>query len=190
MKLKALLLAVLVAGFGASFALADDGGTDGTTTAVASKPSKPSGHGDCRRIELRGTLASATGTSFVLDVQKANDAGAALVGKQATVAVAAKALVRWESVGTFAGPAAGDQVKVLAAQCSATGNVLTAFVVQAHVPRGAAADKTAAPAKAAPADKAKLAQSKPKPEAAHGKPQKPGGDDSGESKTEAVSSQK
>jgi hypothetical protein len=171
MKLKALLLAVLVAGVGASFALADDGGAGGTTTTTT--PAKLSGHRDCRRIELRGTLASTSGTSFAVDVEKANNAGAALEGTQATVAVAAKARVRWEGVGTFAGPATGDRVKVVAAQCSATGNVLTAFVVDVRVAAGPAADKKGAPARAVPTDKAKADKSGRR-------------DDSGESKTESV----
>src|SRR5215467_97117 len=61
MKLKALVLAVFVAGFGASFALADDGGsgtspTGSTTTATTTTGEKPGR--DCRRAELRGALVS------------------------------------------------------------------------------------------------------------------------------------
>jgi hypothetical protein len=131
MKLKALVLTLFVAGFGASFALAEDGGSGSTTsTSTTTTAGK-----DCRKLELKGTLASGSGTSFVMNVVKANKAGDALEGKPATIAVDAKTRVRWEGVGTFAGPNAGDRLNVLAVQCTSTGDALVARKVDARPPK-------------------------------------------------------
>jgi hypothetical protein len=139
MKLKALVLALFVAGLGASFALAEDGGSGSTTstsTTTTGTTTKKEEHGkDCRKLELKGTLASASGTSFVMNVVKANKAGDALEGKPATIAVDAKTRVRWEGVGTFAGPNTGDRLNVLAVQCTATGDALVARKVDARPPK-------------------------------------------------------
>jgi hypothetical protein len=133
-QLKALVLALFVAGFGASFALAEDGGS-GSTTSTSTTTTKEEHLKDCRKLELKGTLASASGSSFVMNVVKANKAGDALEGKPATVAVDAKTRVRWEGVGTFAGPNAGDRLNVLAVQCTSTGGALTARKVDARPPK-------------------------------------------------------
>jgi hypothetical protein len=140
MKLKALLLAVLVAGLGASFALADDGGTAGTTasTSTGTTPQR-----DCRRVELKGTFVSAAASSFVVDVAQASHAAKTLRGTKATVAVDAGTRVRWESVGSLAGPQAGDRVHVLARQCASAQDALVAVRVDA---RPAKADRAAAKA--------------------------------------------
>jgi hypothetical protein len=71
-----------------------------------------------------------------MNVVKANKAGDALEGKPATVAVDAKTRVRWEGVGTFAGPNTGDRLKVLAVQCTSTGGALVARKVDARPPKG------------------------------------------------------
>jgi hypothetical protein len=134
MKLKALVLTLFVAGFGASFALAEDGGS-GSTTTTGTTTTKEGHAKDCRKLELKGTLASASGTSFVMNVVKANKAGDALEGKPATIAVDAKTRVRWEGVGTFAGPNTGDRLNVLAVQCTATGDALVARKVDARPPK-------------------------------------------------------
>jgi hypothetical protein len=134
MKLKALVLALFVAGLGASFALAEDGGS-GSTTSTATTTTKEEHGKDCRKLELKGTLASASGTSFVMNVVKANHAGDALEGKPVTVAVDPKTRVRWEGVGTFAGPNPGDRLNVLAVQCTSTGDALTARKVDARPPK-------------------------------------------------------
>ena len=137
MKLKALVLVLFVAGFGASFALAEDGGSGSTSTSTTTTgTTTKEEHGkDCRKLELKGTLASASGSSFVMNVVKANKAGDALEGKPATVAVDAKTRVRWEGVGTFAGPNTGDRLNVLAVQCTSTGDALTARKVDARPPK-------------------------------------------------------
>jgi hypothetical protein len=98
MKLKALLLALFVAGLTASFALADDGhgkgdkgkSEDRTTSVRRSEDTK----GDrattarCRpsvEVELRGTVAAApTASSLVVLVTRGGAEGASLAGKQLT----------------------------------------------------------------------------------------------------------
>jgi hypothetical protein len=136
MKLKALVLTLFVAGFGASFALAEDGGSGSTTSTSTTGTTTTKEHGkDCRKLELKGTLASASGSSFVMNVVKANKAGDALEGTPATIAVDAKTRVRWEGVGTFAGPNTGDRLNVLAVQCTATGDALVARKVDARPPK-------------------------------------------------------
>jgi hypothetical protein len=131
MKLKALMLALLVAGACSSFALAEDGPGTGTTTAK---------NGDCRRLELRGSLVAVAGNTFTMSVTKANHGAGALVGTTATLTVDAKTRVKWEGRGLVTGPNAGDRLRVLATQCAATPTTLTAKKVDAATPRG---DKTA-----------------------------------------------
>lgn len=138
MKVKALVLALFVAGIGASFALAEDGGSGSTTstsTTTTGTTSKEDHGKDCRKLELKGTLASSSGTSFVMNVVKASKAGDALEGTPTTIAVDAKTRVRWEGVGTFAGPNAGDRLNVLAVRCTSTGDALVARKVDARPPK-------------------------------------------------------
>jgi hypothetical protein len=134
MKLKALVLAVFVAGIGASFALADDGGrgttTTGTTTTAATattttttttgeKPGR-----DCRRAELRGTLVSLSGSSLVVDVTRARKPSASL-GTQLTLTLDARTRVTFRGLGRFT-PQTGDRVRALVARCASTGTALVA----------------------------------------------------------------
>jgi hypothetical protein len=149
MKLKALLLACAVAGAGASFALADDGHGkhhESTTTTGSSSTSTNNESttttttpADCRRVELRGKLASVSAASFTLDVTKANDAGQALVGHTATVAVVPETRVDWSGSGTLTGPNVGDEAKVRALSCTTAGT-LTARSVSARGPKAAGHD--------------------------------------------------
>jgi hypothetical protein len=140
MKLKALLLALLVAGLGSSFALADDGhGEKGSSTgtgtnATTTRSEEPKGDkgGDCRKLELKGTLASVAGATFTINVTKANEGGSALQGKPATLTVDAKTRVKWEGTGSLTGPNAGDRLSVVATQCKATPTLLTAVKVDAR----------------------------------------------------------
>jgi len=151
MKLKALLLALAVAGAGSSFALAEDGHggghggdqhrsstTTSTTTSAAgvttttSTTTTPS---NCSRLQLRGTLASVSASSFTLAVSGANDAGQSLVGQTVAIGVDANTSVEWEGIGTLIGPNVGDQARVKALSCpGATGTTttLTARSVRAH----------------------------------------------------------
>ena len=148
MKLKALFLALAVAGAGSSFALADDGhggggGHDGdhhrsstttttATTTTATTTTTPTG---CLRVELRGTLASVSATSFTLTVKQADEADQALVGQTATIAVDASTRVEWEGQGTLTGPNVGDQARVKAFSCpgsTAGTTTLTAKSVRAN----------------------------------------------------------
>ena len=151
MKLKALLLAIAVAGFTASFALADDGGHGGhhkrsehatttmTTTAAANA---------CAEVELRGTLGTVAPNSFTLTVAKqaneqdeddnddddnANNAPAVpnLVGQTVTIAVGADTRVSFKAMGALRGPATGDTAKVKALACG-TPITLTAKSVKAQ----------------------------------------------------------
>jgi hypothetical protein len=151
MKLKALLLACAVAGAFASFALADDGHhgkhhehgtttsatTTGTTTNVTT--TNPA---NCTRVELRGTLASVSPTSFTLTVTKAegdnddNGSGSATpaVGSTVTIAVDANTRVQWQGSGTLTGPNVGDSARVKARSCGSPAT-LTAQRVKANGPR-------------------------------------------------------
>jgi hypothetical protein len=156
MKLKALLLALAVAGVSSSFALAEDGhggGHDGdqhrsstttttatapstttttTTTATATDATTPA---NCGRLELRGTLASVSPTSFTLVVRRTSDAGRLLVGQTVAIGVDAKTRVEWEGSGTLIGPNVGDQARVKALSCPGTtagSTTLTARSVRAH----------------------------------------------------------
>jgi hypothetical protein len=97
MKLKALLLALFVAGLTASFALADDGhgkrdkgkSEDRTTSVQRSDDTKRDrATTRCRpsvEVELRGTVAAApTASSLVVLVTRGGAEGASLAGKQLT----------------------------------------------------------------------------------------------------------
>ena len=157
MKLKALLLALAVAGVSSSFALAEDGhggghggGHDGdhhrsstTTTTTATSPSttmtttatSPATPSNCRRLELRGTIASVSPTAFTLVVRRTSDAGRLLVGQTVAIGVDAKTRVEWEGTGTLIGPNVGDQARVKALSCPGTtagSSTLTARSVRAH----------------------------------------------------------
>jgi hypothetical protein len=95
MKLKALLLALFVAGFSASFALADNGNGksgDKHKSETTSKSGK-SGVAACKpsvEVELRGTVATApTATALAVLVTKGGPEGASLTGKQLTFDISA-----------------------------------------------------------------------------------------------------
>jgi heme-binding NEAT domain protein len=94
MKLKAILLAVFVAGLAASLAFAaapNSGkpGKPGTTTGstTTTTPKKPK----CQQVELKGN--DATG-SVSFTVLKANKRGRSLVGTSVTLSVPAGAKVK------------------------------------------------------------------------------------------------
>src|SRR5882762_1501380 len=136
MKLKALLLACAVAGAGASFAFADDGGhgkhgkhgknaSTATTTTMATTTTTPS---NCQRVNLRGTIATISATSLTLTVTRANDAGQAFVGKTATVGVDPNTRVQWSGTGTLTGPNVGDSAKVKASSCGTAGTLIAKSV--------------------------------------------------------------
>jgi hypothetical protein len=137
MKLKALFLALAVAGAGASFALADDGHTKGSETASTATTTTSEGP-KCPRFELRGTLATVSAGSFTIAVTHANDNAKSLVGQTPTVAVDAKTRVSWDGVGTLTGPNAGDNLVVHARQCGGATGAITAQSVKA---RAASTDK-------------------------------------------------
>ena len=150
MKLKALFLALAVAGAGASFALADDGhhrAADTTSTATTTTSSTTTTTSTtttsetprCPRFELKGTFGAVGTGSFTMVVTRANDDAKSLVGQTATVAVDAKTRVSWEGVGTLTGPNPGDVVVVHARQCGGATGTLTAQSVKA---RAAKADST------------------------------------------------
>jgi hypothetical protein len=140
MKLKALFLALAVAGAGASFALADDSTPGGTTGTTATTSTKTSTNGDCRRFHLSGTLASVSASSFSVDVKQGSHAAKASVGSPVTVAVDADTRVSWSGRGTLTGPNPGDSVKVNGKAC---GTTLTAGKVQARGPKPEHAAKAA-----------------------------------------------
>lgn len=135
MKLKALLLALGLAGLGAAFVLTDTGrsetGTTGTTTTGTTTTSTTTSSDGCSRFELRGTLATVSASSFTVTVAKGSKAAKALVGTTATVAVGADTRVSWSGRGTLTGPNAGDGVEVSGKACGAA---LTASRVEARGP--------------------------------------------------------
>jgi hypothetical protein len=131
MKLKALFLALAVAGAGASFALADDS-TGGSTTTGTTGTTTTTSTSDCRRFHLHGTLASVSASSFSVNVTKGSDAVHAAAGSAVTVAVTADTRVSWSGRGALTGPNAGDSVRVSGKQC---GSTLTARSVEARGPR-------------------------------------------------------
>ena len=85
MKLKALAVALAVAGFAASFAFADHGGKGGSTSATTTTKGK-SGKA-CKNVSLQGT---APATSFTVTVDKANNAARSLRGKPVTLTFTGK----------------------------------------------------------------------------------------------------
>ncbi|NUR75130.1 MAG: hypothetical protein HOQ28_02435 [Thermoleophilia bacterium] len=149
MKFKALLLAVVVAGCTASFALADGGGHGrhhGNRHEHAAATTTPAG---CVQMELQGTFASVSANSFTLKVTKQevgededndnddddnnapNPAVANLVGQTVTIAVDAKTRVSFKTVGMLTGPNVGDSARVDALTCG-TAATLTAQSVKAR----------------------------------------------------------
>jgi hypothetical protein len=154
MKLKALLLAVAVAGFTASFALADGGhhgrhhehaATATTATTATTTTMTTTAANACAEVGLRGTLGTVTPTSFTLvvarqetgddeddDDDNANAAPAVpnLVGQTVTVAVGPNTRVSFSAIGALRGPATGDVAKVDALACG-TPMTLTARSVKA-----------------------------------------------------------
>lgn len=142
MKLKALMLALAIAGAGASFGLTDSGrsdtGTTTTTTATTTTTStttttaSTTTTGDCRHFELHGTLASVGASSFSVTVKHGNHSAQAAAGTAVTVAVVASTRVSWSGSGTLTGPNIGDSVKVNGRLC---GSTYTAGKVQARGPR-------------------------------------------------------
>lgn len=168
MKLKALVLALFVAGVGASFALADDGGTGSTTTTTststsgghgksaehgkAAEHSKSEEHGKkdakaaaaCHQVSLvlKGTFVSAAADSFVMNVTKGNHHASALAGKPATIGVDSKTKVKRHGHATLADLKAGDRLHVKVRGCKGADLAaakLVASKVDAH-PAGDAAD--------------------------------------------------
>ena len=97
MKIKALLVVLLVAGFAASLALAKGPKptkpattTTTTTTTTAVKPK-------CNQVELKG---NSTAGSITFTVTKANKRGRALVGTAVTLTVPAGAKVKAKACTT------------------------------------------------------------------------------------------
>jgi hypothetical protein len=139
MKFKALLLALAVAGAGASFGLTDSGRSDTGTSTAASTTAETTNTSDatttssdgCNRFELKGTLASVSAQSFSVNVTKGNKDAKGIAGTTVTIAVAADTRVSWSGRGTLTGPNAGDTVSVNGKRC---GTTLTASKVEARGP--------------------------------------------------------
>jgi len=131
MKLKALMLALAIAGAGASFGLTDSGRSDTGTTTTTTASTTTAG-GDCRHFELHGTLASVAASSFSVTLKQGSHRVQAAAGTAVTVAVTALTRVSWSGSGTLTGPNIGDSVKVNGKLC---GSTYTAWKVQARGPR-------------------------------------------------------
>lgn len=175
MKLKALLLACAVAGFTASFALADDGGHHGghhgehhgTTTTMTTATTTTAANA-CTEVELKGTLGTVAANSFTLTVAKQNGGGddengddedddndnngpavPNLVGQTVTIAVNADTKVSFKVTGALRGPATGDMAKVKAEACgTGAAMTLTADKVKAEAATAATTATTLAAHKA------------------------------------------
>jgi hypothetical protein len=144
MKLKALFLALAVAGAGASYALAADGHHDGGTTSTSAE--SPTTSQDCKRFHLFGTLVSTTAASFTINVVKgSHDAPAA--GPQ-TIAVTPDTRVSWTGRGVVTGPNPGDSAWVGGKQCGGATGALTARNALFRTPGTHGGDHPAAPAHA------------------------------------------
>jgi hypothetical protein len=136
MKFKALLLALALAGLGASFGLTATGRSDtgttttGDTTTTSETTTTTAGDG-CRKFELKGALASVAASSFTVNVTKGNKAAKGVAGTTVTVAVSADTKVSWSGRGTLTGPNVADTVSVNGKQC---GTTLTASKVEARGP--------------------------------------------------------
>jgi branched-chain amino acid transport system permease protein len=128
MKLKALLLALFVAGLTASFAMADNGhGKDGDkgkgkgksedraaalVAGAKDDDDRRSKTATCRpsiELELKGSVASISGASVAVLVTRGGAKGASLAGKQLTLDASA--------ARKPASLKAGDSVKVDARAC-------------------------------------------------------------------------
>ena len=151
MKLKALFLALAVAGAGASFALAE--GNPGSTTTGSSTTTGATTTGSattgstttastptngCRRFELHGTLVSVAATSFSVTVIKAGKAASGAAGTPVTIGFDADTRVSWSGRGTLSGPNAGDSLHVNGKKC---GDAYTASKVQARGPKQHGSDE-------------------------------------------------
>jgi hypothetical protein len=123
MKLKALLLALGVAGAAAAFGLTDAGRSDtGTTTAtgttVTTTTTTTTG-GDCKRFWVAGPIASVGTTSFSVTPVKERHSSAP-AGSAVTVGITPDTRVFWQGKGTLAGPGVGDLARVYGKQCGQT----------------------------------------------------------------------
>jgi hypothetical protein len=147
MKLKALLLALAVAGGAAAFGLTDTGRSDtGTTTAATTTTSGTTTTSragkDCRRFELHGTLASVSSQAFSVAVTKGDKAAKGATGTTVALVVTADTRVSWSGQGTMTGPNVGDSVQVNGQQCGGSTGALTALKVEARAPKADKAPKS------------------------------------------------
>ena len=126
MKLKAIFLALAVAGAGASFALADDGHNAGSTTSTAATTGSTTTTQDCRRFHLRGTLVSVGASSFTINALKGNHAAPGAAGSPVVIAFNADTRVVWAGRGLLSGPNPGDYAWVNGKQCGGDSGALTA----------------------------------------------------------------
>jgi hypothetical protein len=104
MKIKALVVALFLAGLLASFALGAPQKDRKPTTAASSTASSTtttSPKPKCDQVELKG---SATAGSVTFTVAKANKRGRSLVGTSVTLAVPAGAKVKAKACSTSGGP--------------------------------------------------------------------------------------
>ena len=131
MKLKALLLALAVAGAATAFGLTDVGrsdtgtGTTTTTTTTGTTTTTTTTGSDCKRFWVAGPIGSIGTSSFTVTPTKDWHPSAA-AGGPVTVGITADTHVLWQGKGTLAGPAAGDIARVFGKQC---GQTATAWLV-------------------------------------------------------------
>ena len=122
MKLKALLLALAVAGLSSSAALAEEGPSPekGKPKAAAEHGKGKSHKGDCRAsvsLILKGEFVSPGTDSFVMTVKKANKHGRFFAGKDATIAVNAETKFRRGGEAKLSDLQKGDRLNVQVRAC-------------------------------------------------------------------------
>ena len=142
MKLKAILLALFVAGIGASAALAEKGPKpkDGTTTGTTTTEHRKGKHSTeaCKptvSLILKGTFVSAGMDSFVMTVSKSNKHARALEGKDVTVTVDAQTRFRRGGHAKLTDLQKGDRVMAQVRACKKASGASVALVarrVDAH----------------------------------------------------------
>src|ERR1044072_218188 len=139
MKLKALLMALFVAGIAVSVAVAapaDKGKGKNGTTAAATTPTDGAGTGKHRgrdrgkkhkdkhqvckprgAVVLKGSFVGAGAGGFAMTVKHSNRNGRELVGKQVTVLVVDGTKFRKHGKATLADLQAGDRLNVQGRAC-------------------------------------------------------------------------
>ena len=146
MKLKALLLALLVAGVCSSAALAEKGpAPDKGKPEAAAEHGKGHGKRDACHpsvsLVLKGTFVSAGTDSFVMTVKKANKHGRFFAGKDAPVTVNAETKFRRGGEAKLTDLQKGDRLNVQVRACKNADSSKLVLLAKRVVAQPAKAEK-------------------------------------------------